>query len=250
MEKLRSFFFKAKPMQDDLGMPQEDQQTEDVITQKQDMEQQFYNVEQGSDSNTLADNEEGKPNDIIKIAAGVVGEKDIFGSSRQVPDGQTQTQTEVQIPPSVTSPSPPTMEIPDAQLKIESEIEMPLPNAKVPKYREEQPVLIDYNKEFVKFIDQHTPKGFSQKLEEMVPYLGASFISWPTYWLYRGIHWQQKRNTERIGLYIQRTFQHAKMLQLVILATGLLMATTAGRSSSGLLIHEVSNKGSQIQNDN
>ncbi|ALC42952.1 CG32298, partial [Drosophila busckii] len=80
---------------------------------------------------------------------------------------------------------------------------------------------INYKMEFINFIEHNAPQGFAQKLNDMLPYLGLSFISWPTYWLWRSFRWHEKRRSERIALYIQRTFQHAKLMQLAILATGL-----------------------------
>ncbi|XP_064539400.1 uncharacterized protein LOC135429124 [Drosophila montana] len=99
---------------------------------------------------------------------------------------------------------------------------------------------ISYNMQFVDFIDRNAPPGFAQKLESMWPYLGLSFVTWPSYWVWRGYQWQTKRRTERIGMYIQRTFQHAKLMQVAILSLGLLMATSARASSEPLEVHEVS----------
>ncbi|EDW57104.1 uncharacterized protein [Drosophila virilis] len=99
---------------------------------------------------------------------------------------------------------------------------------------------INYEMEFVDFIDRNAPQGFGQKLESMLPYLGLSFVTWPGYWVWRGYQWQTKRRTERIGMYIQRTFQHAKLMQVAILSLGLLMATSARSSSEPLEVHEVS----------
>lgn len=67
---------------------------------------------------------------------------------------------------------------------------------------------INYEMEFVDFIDRNAPQGFGQKLESMLPYLGLSFVTWPGYWVWRGYQWQTKRRTERIGMYIQRVGPH------------------------------------------
>lgn len=67
-----------------------------------------------------------------------------------------------------------------------------------------QQATIDYEMEFVDFINRNTPPGFGIKLQKMMPYLGASFVAWPSYWMWRGFNWQTRRRTERIGMYIQR----------------------------------------------
>jgi len=63
---------------------------------------------------------------------------------------------------------------------------------------------INYRLEFLNFIDRNGPQGFSQKFQNLLPYLALGFVTWPSYWLYRGYHWQTRRRTERIALYIQR----------------------------------------------
>ncbi|EDW17633.1 uncharacterized protein LOC6581427 [Drosophila mojavensis] len=103
-----------------------------------------------------------------------------------------------------------------------------------------EPAPINYEMEFVDFINRNTPPGFGNKLQQMLPYLGVSFIAWPTYWMWRGFHWQSRRGSERIGMYIQRTFQHAKLMQVAILSLGLIMATTTQSGTEQLDVHEVS----------
>ncbi|XP_016964916.1 uncharacterized protein LOC108034507 [Drosophila biarmipes] len=109
--------------------------------------------------------------------------------------------------------------------------DLPTPDLKLQKFKKEHYKPINYELEFVDFVERNAPKGFSKKIMDMLPYLQASFLSWPAFWLWRGYNWQSKRKTERIGLYIQRTYQQAKLMQLAILATGLLtvsMGQTAG----------------------
>ncbi|EDV95534.1 GH15759 [Drosophila grimshawi] len=107
------------------------------------------------------------------------------------------------------------------------------------RFVEDRIANVDYHTEFTNFINRNAPQGFAPKLHNMLPYLGISFVAWPSYWIWRGIHWQTRRRSERIGLYIHRTFQHAKLMQVVILGIGLLMASSAGGSSESLDVHEV-----------
>ncbi|XP_022212283.2 uncharacterized protein LOC111067501 isoform X1 [Drosophila obscura] len=106
---------------------------------------------------------------------------------------------------------------------------------------------IDYNLEFVHFVEKNSPKGFPQKLNDMLPYMGAGFVAWPSYWMWRGFQWQHKKQTERIGFYIQRTYQQAKLIQVAILATGLIMAFTGHHSGNILKVHDVDYKGKNNQ---
>lgn len=108
---------------------------------------------------------------------------------------------------------------------------------------------INYRLEFLNFIDRNGPQGFSQKFQNLLPYLALGFVTWPSYWLYRGYHWQTRRRTERIGLYIQRTFQHAKLMQLTILAVGFFMANMPRPSSGGYEIHEINYNSNQESMD-
>ncbi|XP_051860650.1 uncharacterized protein LOC127565565 [Drosophila albomicans] len=98
---------------------------------------------------------------------------------------------------------------------------------------------INYQVEFLNFIERNTPSGFANKFQHLVPYLALGFVTWPSYWLWRGYQWESRRRTERIGLYIQRTFQHAKLMQVAILTVGFLMASAQGATASSLPIHEV-----------
>lgn len=66
------------------------------------------------------------------------------------------------------------------------------------------PLDIDYEMEFINFVDRNAPKGFSRRLMEVLPYLELSFLSWPTFWAWRGYNWQFKRNSEKLGVYIHR----------------------------------------------
>ncbi|XP_052847500.1 uncharacterized protein LOC128259252 [Drosophila gunungcola] len=108
--------------------------------------------------------------------------------------------------------------------------DIPVPDTKLQNFK-----TTNYELEFVDFVDRNAPKGLSKKLMEMLPYLKISFLSWPAFWFWRGYNWQSKRKTERIGLYIQRTYQQAKLMQLAILATGLL--TVSMGQPAGLPIH-------------
>ncbi|XP_017011603.2 uncharacterized protein [Drosophila takahashii] len=109
--------------------------------------------------------------------------------------------------------------------------DLPTPDLKLQKFTQQKAPPLNYELEFVDFVDRNAPKGFSKKIMDMLPYLQVSFLSWPAFWIWRGYNWQSKRKTERIALYIQRTYQQAKLMQFAILATGFLtvsMGQTAG----------------------
>ncbi|EDV38697.2 uncharacterized protein Dana_GF24865 [Drosophila ananassae] len=97
------------------------------------------------------------------------------------------------------------------------------------------PLDIDYEMEFINFVDRNAPKGFSKRFMEVLPYLELSFLSWPTFWAWRGYNWQFKRNSEKLGVYIHRTYQQAKAMQFCILATGLLAVSMARPSGQAPL---------------
>ncbi|KAH8365974.1 hypothetical protein KR093_007771 [Drosophila rubida] len=101
---------------------------------------------------------------------------------------------------------------------------------------------INYEVEFLNFIERNAPPGFTPKFQSLFPYLTLGFFTWPSYWLWRGYQWQSRRRTERIGVYIQRTFQHAKLMQVAILAVGFFMASAQTSDGSSLDIHEVAYK--------
>ncbi|KAH8296571.1 hypothetical protein KR054_008069, partial [Drosophila jambulina] len=104
--------------------------------------------------------------------------------------------------------------------------DLPVPELKRKQFTEEPSVdNYSYELEFVDFLDRNAPKGLSKKIMDMLPYLQLSLLSWPAYWVYRGYNWQHRRNTERISVYIQRTYQQAKLMQVAILATGAFAVT-------------------------
>lgn len=83
--------------------------------------------------------------------------------------------------------------------------DLPTPELRMKRFKSEPDSGdFSYQLEFVDFVDRNAPKGLSKKLVDLFPYLEVSFISWPAYWFYRGYNWQYRRNTERIGVYIQR----------------------------------------------
>jgi len=98
--------------------------------------------------------------------------------------------------PDDSSPSDTTEPITSADL--------PTPDLKLQKFKKQTYQPINYELEFVDFVERNAPKGFSKKIMDMMPYLQVSFLSWPAFWFWRGYNWQSKRKTERIGLYIQR----------------------------------------------
>ncbi|KAH8262038.1 hypothetical protein KR038_008024 [Drosophila bunnanda] len=122
--------------------------------------------------------------------------------------------------------------------------DLPLPEIKTNKFiSEPSDGNFDYQMEFVDFLDRNSPKGLSKKFMDMLPYMEISFLSWPAYWIYRGYNWQHSRNTERISVYIQRTYQQAKFMQVAILATG---AFVVSISRSPFQIQKIEHK---ISND-
>ncbi|KAH8373926.1 hypothetical protein KR200_000522, partial [Drosophila serrata] len=120
-----------------------------------------------------------------------------------------------------TTPKPNDSKVEETPLEPIASADSPVPEIKTNKFKSEfQDGDFNYQLEFVDFLDRHSPKGLSKKFMDMLPYLEISFLSWPAYWIYRGFNWQNKRNTERISVYIQRTYQQAKFMQVAILATG------------------------------
>ncbi|KAH8235048.1 hypothetical protein KR032_008090, partial [Drosophila birchii] len=118
-------------------------------------------------------------------------------------------------------PKPEDLKISADTLEPISTGDSPMPDLNIKTFNGDHNLAnFDYEVEFVEFLDRNTPKGLSKKFMDMLPYLEISFLSWPAYWIYRGYNWQYKRNTERISVYIQRTYQQAKLMQVAILATG------------------------------
>ncbi|XP_017070786.1 uncharacterized protein LOC108107692 [Drosophila eugracilis] len=120
--------------------------------------------------------------------------------------------------------------------------DVPTPDLSLPKLREQTLPPINYEMEFVDFVDRNAPKGMSKKIMEMLPYLQVSFLSWPAFWFWRGYNWQYKRRTERIGFYIQRTYQQAKLMQLAIIAAGLLTVSMGRPAGIPIELQTVKNE--------
>ncbi|XP_017057731.1 uncharacterized protein LOC108099007 [Drosophila ficusphila] len=112
--------------------------------------------------------------------------------------------------------------------------DLPTPDLSLQQFQEQKSPSINYEFEFVDFVDRNAPRGMSKKLLEMLPYLEVSFLSWPAFWFWRGYNWHAQRKTERIAIYIQRTYQQAKLMQLAILAAGL--CTVSMGHSAGMPI--------------
>ncbi|XP_023167215.1 uncharacterized protein LOC111596971 [Drosophila hydei] len=66
-----------------------------------------------------------------------------------------------------------------------------------------------------------TPQ-FEQVLNTASPYLLASMGAWPGYWIYRGFDYHSHRAHIPLPIYIRQTFYQAKLLQLIIIMTGIL----------------------------
>jgi len=82
--------------------------------------------------------------------------------------------------------------------------DIPTPDVKLQKFREQTAPALNYELEFVDFVDRNAPQGLSKKIIDILPYLEVSFLSWPAFWIWRGYNWQSARKTERIAFYIQR----------------------------------------------
>ncbi|EDV50302.2 uncharacterized protein LOC6546523 [Drosophila erecta] len=119
--------------------------------------------------------------------------------------------------------------------------DIPTPDVRLQKFREQRTPPINYELEFVNFLDRNAPQGLSKKIMDIMPYLEVSFLSWPAFWIWRGYNWQSKRKTERIGFYIQKTYQQAKLMQLAILATGLFTISMGRPAGLPIEMHTVHN---------
>ncbi|KMY97115.1 uncharacterized protein LOC6736490 [Drosophila simulans] len=119
--------------------------------------------------------------------------------------------------------------------------DIPTPDVKLQKFREQTAPHLNYELEFVNFVDRNAPQGLSKKLMDIMPYLEVSFLSWPAFWIWRGYNWQSARKTERIAFYIQRTYQQAKLMQLAILTTGLFTISMGRPAGIPIEMHTVHN---------
>ncbi|XP_011205848.2 uncharacterized protein LOC105227968 isoform X1 [Bactrocera dorsalis] len=88
-----------------------------------------------------------------------------------------------------------------------------------------EPEPISYASEFRDFLQNNAPLDFETKMARARPFIFASFIAWPAYWIYRGMDWSNRAHMERsLVTYINRTFHHAKLMQFTILGVGLMFA--------------------------
>ncbi|XP_058978588.1 uncharacterized protein LOC101901736 isoform X2 [Musca domestica] len=74
-------------------------------------------------------------------------------------------------------------------------------------------------------IGHNFPKDLEMKINTTKPYIFASLVSWPFYWLYRGLEWGRHRENVKLPAYIHRTHLQAKFLQFAIILTGITMAS-------------------------
>ncbi|XP_073838958.1 uncharacterized protein [Musca autumnalis] len=74
-------------------------------------------------------------------------------------------------------------------------------------------------------ISHNFPKDFENKINTTKPYIFASLVTWPVYWLYRGLEWGRQRENMKLPMYIHRTYLHAKFLQIAIILTGVTVAS-------------------------
>ncbi|EDW57103.1 uncharacterized protein LOC115768089 [Drosophila novamexicana] len=84
----------------------------------------------------------------------------------------------------------------------------------------------------------HTPE-FEQVLDAASPFLLASMGAWPGYWLYRGFDYHSHRAHVPLPVYIRQTFYQAKLLQLLIIMTGIISMV---KNHNNFRIFPVSNK--------
>ncbi|XP_036337048.1 uncharacterized protein LOC118747167 [Rhagoletis pomonella] len=88
-----------------------------------------------------------------------------------------------------------------------------------------EPEPISYASEFRDFIQNNAPLDFETKMARARPFVFASFIAWPAFWMYRGMDWSNRAPLERsLVSYINRTFHQAKLMQFAILSLGLMFA--------------------------
>ncbi|XP_067647723.1 uncharacterized protein [Eurosta solidaginis] len=101
-----------------------------------------------------------------------------------------------------------------------------------------EPEPISYAAEFRDFLQNNAPLDFDTKMARARPFIFASFIAWPAYWMYRGMDWSNRAPVERsLVNYINRTFHHAKIMQFAILGLGL----TFAMYEDSLLLQKVNN---------
>ncbi|EDV95535.1 uncharacterized protein LOC6557665 [Drosophila grimshawi] len=82
-----------------------------------------------------------------------------------------------------------------------------------------------------------TPE-FGQVLDAASPFLLASLGAWPGYWLYRGIDYYSHRAHVPLPTYIRQTFYQAKVLQFVIIMSGIITIINRHRRNSILLYNK------------
>ncbi|CAD7004734.1 uncharacterized protein LOC101463462 isoform X2 [Ceratitis capitata] len=100
-------------------------------------------------------------------------------------------------------------------------MKIPFLSSSAPK----EPEPISYATEFRDFLSKNAPLDFETKMARARPFIFASFIAWPAYWIYRGMDWSNRAHVERsLVTYINRTFHHAKLMQFAILGMGLMFA--------------------------
>lgn len=68
-----------------------------------------------------------------------------------------------------------------------------------------EPEPISYASEFRDFLQNNAPLDFETKMARARPFIFASFIAWPAYWIYRGMDWSNRAHLERsLVTYINR----------------------------------------------
>ncbi|XP_030386015.1 uncharacterized protein LOC115632878 isoform X2 [Scaptodrosophila lebanonensis] len=217
----KTLFVREKPLTDENGVPLAEPKSVEV---EQLINQQPRNTDKDGDH---------KPKQVT-IPQDIPGEKPGPTEKTKPEDNatdngqRTPTNAEVLDRLEKQMPLPASTAIPESVLEQKE---------RFPNIFEERPPAMNYELQFVDFMNRNGPQGFAQKLHTMLPFLGVSFIAWPTFWLYRGYSWQQYRSIERIEAYIHRTFQHAKFMQVAIITAGLLLATMK-KPTPNLTVHE------------
>lgn len=57
---------------------------------------------------------------------------------------------------------------------------------------------------FQNLVEHNFPSDFNEKLRRGMPFMGASFVIWPIFWLYRGLDWGYQRQYVSLPVYIQK----------------------------------------------
>lgn len=57
---------------------------------------------------------------------------------------------------------------------------------------------------FGDIVAKHFPQDSNEKIQKGMPFVGASILMWPLFWLYRGLDWGHQRQYVTLPVYIQK----------------------------------------------